>query len=142
MCITISGAVYKYDLSLPLRHMYELVEVMRRKLTGEGLVTVGYGHLGDGNLHLNVSSLEEKHSQFVLNQIEPFVYQWTSQKKGSISAEHGVGHMKAESIGYSKSQKALGIMASMKKLFDPKLILNPYKVLPSALLHGHPPPPA
>lgn len=139
--VAISGAVYKYDLSLPLKYMYELVEVMRRNLIGEGLVTVGYGHLGDGNLHLNVSSLEDKHSQAVLKQIEPFVYQWTSQKKGSISAEHGIGYMKAESIGYSKPQKALGIMASIKGLFDPNMILNPYKVLPRALLHSQPPPP-
>lgn len=58
---------------------------------------VGYGHLGDGNLHLNVSCKE--YTPEVEAQIEPFVYEWTSQHRGSISAEHGLGRMKAECIG-------------------------------------------
>ena len=49
-----AGAVYKYDVSLPVGCMYEFVEDMRSRLAGRAQV-VGYGHLGDGNLHLNVS---------------------------------------------------------------------------------------
>lgn len=51
-----AGAVYKYDVSLPTHRMYELVRDMRERLRGTGAVTVGYGHVGDGNLHLNVST--------------------------------------------------------------------------------------
>ena len=51
-----AGAVYKYDLSLPVAHMYDLVEVMRNRLEGQPVTVLGYGHLGDGNLHLNVST--------------------------------------------------------------------------------------
>lgn len=51
-----AGAVYKYDVSLPTHRMYEAVEAVRRRLRGTGAVTVGYGHVGDGNLHLNVST--------------------------------------------------------------------------------------
>ena len=58
---------------------------------------VGYGHLGDGNLHLNVSCA--RYEGAILDRIEPYVYEWTAARRGSISAEHGLGQMKAECIG-------------------------------------------
>lgn len=127
-----TGAVYKYDLSLPITQMYGLVTLMRDRLVGEDLLVVGYGHLGDGNLHLNVSSSDPSHKTEVLEQIEPFVYEWTSNRRGSISAEHGLGQMKSECIGYSKPGTAIKMMGDIKRLLDPHMILNPYKVLPQA----------
>ncbi|XP_074295169.1 D-2-hydroxyglutarate dehydrogenase, mitochondrial-like [Silene latifolia] len=125
-----SGAVYKYDLSIPVEKMYDLVEEMRTRL-GHPANVVGYGHLGDGNLHLNITS--PQYDDAILAQIEPFVYEWTSKHRGSISAEHGVGLMKANKIYYSKSPEVVQLMASIKNLMDPKCILNPYKVLPHSL---------
>uniref|UniRef100_A0A0D9WWC0 Probable D-2-hydroxyglutarate dehydrogenase, mitochondrial n=1 Tax=Leersia perrieri TaxID=77586 RepID=A0A0D9WWC0_9ORYZ len=119
------GAVYKYDLSIPVEKLYDIVEETRSRVGDMGDV-LGYGHLGDGNLHLNIVST--KYSDEMLAQIEPFVYEWTSKQRGSISAEHGLGLMKAEKIHYSKSSEAVQLMASIKKLFDPNSILNPYKV--------------
>lgn len=124
------GAVYKYDLSLPIEKMYDLVEEMRARL-GPAVNVLGYGHLGDGNLHLNVSL--PAYDDAVFAKIEPFVYEWTSKHRGSISAEHGLGLMKAEKIYYSKSSESVRVMAFIKKLLDPNGILNPYKVLPSSL---------
>lgn len=126
-----AGAVYKYDLSIPVEKMYDLVEEMRIRLGGKANV-VGYGHLGDGNLHLNVSA--SQYDDNILAEIEPFVYEWTSRHRGSISAEHGLGLMKAEKIYYSKSSGTVQLMASIKKLLDPSGILNPYKVIPSSLI--------
>lgn len=125
-----SGAVYKYDLSLPLENMYDLVDDMRTRL-GHPVKVVGYGHLGDGNLHLNITS--PQYDDAILAQIEPFVYEWTSKHRGSISAEHGIGLMKANKIYYSKSPEVVHLMVSIKKLMDPNGILNPYKVLPHNL---------
>ncbi|BAU00017.1 hypothetical protein VIGAN_10157200 [Vigna angularis var. angularis] len=125
-----AGAVYKYDLSIPLEHMYSLVEEMRSRL-GSTANVVGYGHLGDSNLHLNVST--PHYDDKILSQIEPFVYEWTSKHRGSISAEHGIGLMKANKIYYSKSRETVQLMASIKNLMDPNHILNPYKVLPHSL---------
>ncbi|KAJ6378878.1 hypothetical protein OIU78_028985 [Salix suchowensis] len=122
-----AGPVYKYDLSLPVEKMYSLVEEMRARL-GQSANVVGYGHLGDGNLHLNVSA--PRYDDTILAQIEPYVYEWTSKHRGSISAEHGLGLMKANEIFYSKSHGTVQLMASIKKLLDPNGILNPYKVLP------------
>ncbi|PIA55903.1 hypothetical protein AQUCO_00700314v1 [Aquilegia coerulea] len=126
-----AGAVYKYDLSLPVEKMYNLVEKMRIRL-GQRAKVLGYGHLGDANLHLNISTPE--YDDTVLAQIEPFVYEWTSSHRGSISAEHGLGLMKANKIHYSKSPETVELMISIKKLLDPNRILNPYKVLPHSLV--------
>ncbi|XP_020216412.1 D-2-hydroxyglutarate dehydrogenase, mitochondrial [Cajanus cajan] len=126
-----AGAVYKYDLSIPVEQMYNLVEEMRSRL-GNTANVIGYGHLGDSNLHLNIST--PQYDDKILSQIEPFVYEWTSKHRGSISAEHGVGLMKANEIFYSKSGETVQLMASIKNLLDPNHILNPYKVLPRSLI--------
>lgn len=95
-----AGAVYKYDVSLPTEKMYDLVEDMRRRIAdaggaGEaraagaagadgfdfsGVSVLGYGHLGDGNLHLNISSLAGYHPALE-RIIEPFVYEWTAARR-------------------------------------------------------------
>ena len=92
-----AGATYKYDLSLPTADLYRLVEVMRQQLSHHADVeVVGYGHLGDGNLHLNIST--PAWSDELARDIEPFVYVWTAEHGGSISAEHGLGRMKKDCI--------------------------------------------
>ena len=93
-----AGPVYKYDLSIPVAEMYALVEETRQRMAHLPVEVVGYGHLGDGNLHLNVSC--ERYDDEILRHIEPFVYEWTAARRGSISAEHGLGQMKAECIRY------------------------------------------
>lgn len=122
------GCVYKYDVSVPVRQFYQLVEEVRKRLAGHGIRCCGYGHLGDGNLHLNITN--EEYSSDFQEKLEPFIYEWVSEHKGSISAEHGLGLKKRDMIGYSKSMAAVNWMAHLKELFDPNHILNPYKVLP------------
>lgn len=134
---TIGGGVYKYDVSLPLNDLYGLVLAVRERLNNAGMIgdssdfpvidAVGYGHVGDGNLHLNVAVRE--YNKDVEKLLEPFVYEWVSSKKGSISAEHGVGFQKKNYLHYSKSQNELAVMKQLKQLFDPNAILNPYKYL-------------
>lgn len=130
-----AGAVYKYDVSLPTARMYNLVVVLRERFektfgSTKKIKVLGYGHLGDGNLHLNISCAE--YDQAVERAIEPFVYEYVRDERGSISAEHGLGIMKAEEIHYSKDAKAVALMATMKRALDPHGIMNPYKVLPSS----------
>ena len=93
---------------------------------------LGYGHLGDGNLHLNVSSPDGYHPALEAI-LEPFVYQWTAEQRGSISAEHGVGAMKPRELAHSKDEASIEAMRRVKEVFDPRGILNPYKVLPPRL---------
>lgn len=96
--------------------MYDLVTETRARLPPHALV-VGYGHVGDGNLHLNVSvpALDDA----VRDALEPFVYEWTSAARGSVSAEHGIGAMKASALRYSKSDVAVALMRQLKDVFDP-----------------------
>ncbi len=124
------GYCYKYDVSLPLNVYYELVEVMRERLKGTQCLKVcGYGHLGDSNLHFNVTS--KQFDQQIVDLIEPFLYEYVSKHKGSISAEHGLGLKKRSHIHYSKKAEAIILMKEIKKLFDPHSILNPGKVFPN-----------
>ncbi|OJD26486.1 hypothetical protein ACJ73_02126 [Blastomyces percursus] len=131
------GGTYKYDVSIPLAELYQLVDDTRDRLTEAGLVgddesypvreVLGYGHMGDSNLHLNVAV--RQYSKDVEKMIEPWVYEWIAKRKGSISAEHGLGIAKKEFIGYSKSETMMKLMAQLKKLYDPNGIMNPYKYM-------------
>lgn len=121
------GGTYKYDVSIPLPELYQLVEDCNKRLTEKGLVgddasfpvhsVVGYGHMGDSNLHLNVAV--RQYTKEVEKAIEPWVYEWIQKRKGSISAEHGLGLAKKEFIGYSQNDTMLKLMKQLKDLYDP-----------------------
>lgn len=129
--LTHDGFTYKYDVSLPVEQIYQLVTDMRRQLGRRAKSVVGYGHVGDGNLHLNITSPTKDHT--LLSTIEPFVYEWTSRHHGSISAEHGLGLKKRNYIYYSKPRQTVALMGNIKAMLDPRGILNPYKTLPDDL---------
>ena len=130
------GYVYKYDVSLKLKDMYSLVEAVRARLDergwgAKGVITVGYGHIADGNLHLNVSTVGHGHDLTKLEaDLEPFIYEWVISRGGSISAEHGLGSDKAEWLDKAKPAPVVDVMQKLKALLDPQGILNPGKVLP------------
>lgn len=126
-CLGHWGGVYKYDLSIPLKELYQLVEDVREKITEAGLIgdtedhpvvsVVGYGHMGDSNLHLNVAT--RSYDKRVEQVLEPYVYEWVAKRNGSISAEHGLGLAKKKYIGYSRSETMIGLMKQIKNLYDP-----------------------
>jgi hypothetical protein len=126
-CLGHDGGVYKYDLSIPIRELYDLVNETRDRLTEAGLLgsddshpvvdVVGYGHMGDANLHLNIPV--RKFDKAVEKKLEPFVYEWVQKRNGSISAEHGLGVTKKPYIGYSKSETMIKLMKQIKDLYDP-----------------------
>ncbi|CAB3989332.1 D-2-hydroxyglutarate dehydrogenase, mitochondrial [Paramuricea clavata] len=123
------GYVYKYDVSIPVPRLYEIVEDLRNKIGDKVITIVGYGHIGDGNLHLNI--VTEEHDPKVHQLLEPYIFEWVRDCEGSISAEHGIGFKKTKYLHYSKSMECINIMKDLKKMFDPNGILNPYKVLPN-----------
>ncbi|KAL6706289.1 D-lactate ferricytochrome c oxidoreductase [Coniothyrium glycines] len=136
-CLGHDGGVYKYDLSIPITELYDLVNETRDRLTEAGLVgndgshpvvdVVGYGHMGDANLHLNIPV--RRFDKTVEKALEPFVYEWVQKRNGSISAEHGLGVMKKPYVGYSKSETMIKLMKQIKHLYDPNGIMNPYKYI-------------
>jgi FAD/FMN-containing dehydrogenase len=126
-CLGHDGGVYKYDLSIPIHELYDLVNETRDRLNEAGLIgsddsypvvdVVGYGHMGDGNLHLNIPV--RRFEKDVEKKLEPFVYEWVQKRNGSISAEHGLGVTKKPYVGYSKSETMIKMMKQIKDLYDP-----------------------
>jgi len=125
-----TGFTYKYDVSLPSEYYYDLVDVMRGRIDKNEATVIGYGHMGDGNLHLNIVSPTPVKSNETFAKIEPFIYEYCAKHRGSISAEHGIGVMKPQALHYSKSPVMIELMQTLKRTLDPNGILNPYKVLP------------
>jgi D-2-hydroxyglutarate dehydrogenase len=127
------GYTFKYDLSVAQREMYPLVQAVRDRLRGTGALVAGYGHVGDGNVHINVGCPPRATPQQIAAAaalLEPFVFERVGELRGSISAEHGIGQMKVAALGWQLSDVAVGHMRALKAHFDPSGILNPYKVLP------------
>jgi FAD/FMN-containing dehydrogenase len=127
----VSGASnYQCDVSLPLAKQYKLVEAMRDRVAPKAS-TIAYGHLGDQNLHMNIVTENAADVSNVHNLIEPFLYEQLEDVKGSISAEHGIGQIKSGALYYSRDELEVELMKRIKKVFDPKGIMNPYKIFPN-----------
>ncbi len=99
---------YKYDVSLPLPHLYDIVGECKVKLARNGytdLEIMGYGHLGDGNSHVNIAV--EDYSLALEQTIEPWIFEYVRSLKGSISAEHGIGVMKPQFLHLAKDRQSI-----------------------------------
>lgn len=128
------GKPYKYDISVPLSSFKEVVDKTREHLRSKGLLhekavkhVLGYGHVGDGNLHLNI--VADSYLSEIQNALEPYIYEVVSSYRGSISAEHGIGYQKTHALHYSKDAVSIALMKKIKNVFDPNGIMNPCKVL-------------
>ena len=96
---------------------------------------VWYGHIGDGNLHLNIlkpENLNIEEFKARCNEVSTDIFDAIKRLGGSVSAEHGVGTLKAPYLGYSKSDAEIDAMRAIKAIFDPDGILNPGKVFSAA----------
>ncbi|MFV3404844.1 FAD-binding oxidoreductase [Pseudomonas sp. NY15463] len=92
---------------------------------------VWYGHIGDGNLHLNILKPEHmsKDDFFAsCTKVNKWVFEIVQRYNGSISAEHGVGMTKRDYLGYSRSAEEIACMKAIKAVFDPNGIMNPGKI--------------
>ncbi|CAG9833545.1 unnamed protein product [Diabrotica balteata] len=122
------GAVFYYDISLPLQHYYTIVDIMKTRMGSKCEKVFGYGHLGDGNIHISI--VMDEYSDELKNLAEPYIFEQVLALNGSISAEHGLGFMKAKYLNMVKSGNNVNLMKDLKTILDPHMILNPYKVIP------------
>ena len=119
-------------MSLFIDDFYKLVPIIRERV-GEDIKVGGYGHVGDGNIHINVTVTgyeNETTAKKVQDLLEPYVLEEVARRKGSISAEHGVGFAKAQYLMLSKSDAMIDAMLAIKNSLDPNGIMSPYKVFP------------
>jgi FAD/FMN-containing dehydrogenase len=128
------GKNIKHDISVPISRIGEFIRVTDALVqqTSAGCRMVTFGHLGDGNLHYNVSPPPGiKDTDFILEQpvINRVVHDSVDQFGGSISAEHGLGALKREEILRYKSPVELRLMRAIKQALDPHALMNPGKVI-------------
>jgi FAD/FMN-containing dehydrogenase len=128
------GASLKHDISVPVsalpRLLAEGTELVRR-LAPEG-ETIAYGHVGDGNLHFNVSQRPGSDPKALLarkDALEEAMFDLVGRLGGSFSAEHGIGRLRAAQLARRTDPVELALMRDLKRALDPKGILNPGKVL-------------
>ncbi|HVN41864.1 MAG TPA: FAD-binding oxidoreductase, partial [Steroidobacteraceae bacterium] len=129
------GASLKHDVSVPVAALPAFLEQASAAVHAilPDARLVAYGHVGDGNLHFNLSQPEGTDPKPFLaraHEIETAVYEIVRQFRGSISAEHGIGQLKRAELARYKGPAALAVMRSIKQALDPNGIMNPGKVLP------------
>jgi len=128
------GASLKHDVSVPVGAVGEFIEAAEKAVTGylPGIRMVAFGHVGDGNIHFNLSQPKESDSGAFLarrQEIASVVYDVVVAFGGSISAEHGVGQAKRDDLHKYKSETELTLMKALKNALDPENLLNPGKVI-------------
>ena len=129
------GLNIQHDISLPVSAIAEFCEHTDAALAREipGVRLVNFGHLGDGNLHYNVQCpVDVPHQVFLQTEearVNTLVHDAVKRFDGSISAEHGIGSLKVDSLPKYKDPVALGLMRRIKQALDPQGVLNPGRVV-------------
>jgi len=128
------GISIKHDISVPVSRIPEFIELAGKNLETAfpGIRVVCFGHVGDGNLHYNLSFANPERNRTLVPQtpaVNRIVHDVVSALNGSISAEHGIGQLKVQELVHYKDPVALDLMKKLKMLLDPQGLLNPGKIL-------------
>lgn len=124
---------YKNDISTRVSQVPEFLREVDAVVTDNypDFEVVWYGHIGDGNVHLNIlkpDDLGQEEFQQTCTEVSKWVFEIVQRYGGSVSAEHGVGLLKKEYLQYSRSPLEIELMRHIKSAFDPVGIMNPGKI--------------
>ncbi len=130
----IEGISIKHDIAVPVSSIPVFLERADKALRQgfPDVRIVAFGHVGDGNLHHNLSKPVATDNAIFIAQtvtINRIVHDIVAELGGSISAEHGLGQLKREEIKRYKSAVELALMRSIKQALDPRGLMNPGKLL-------------
>ena len=130
----IEGISIKHDIAVPVSRLPEFLARADAALSAAfpGIRIVAFGHVGDGNLHYNLSQpAASDNTAFLASQpqVNRLVHDLVHALHGSISAEHGIGQLKRDELLRYKSPVEMALMRSVKQALDPRGLMNPGKVL-------------
>jgi FAD/FMN-containing dehydrogenase len=126
--------IHKNDISVPVPSIPAFVRELHQAIqTTYPLFRVAiFGHVGDGNLHVNVlkpETLSDSDFWKECHTSDNVIFELVRKHRGSISAEHGVGLLKRDFLHYTRSPEEIALLRGIKAVFDPHGIMNPGKVL-------------
>lgn len=122
------------DISVPIATIPTFIERAAKAVASvsAGARIVCFGHMGDGNLHYNISRPLDGDDEAFLDLYKPMnkaVHDVVRSLNGSISAEHGIGQLKRDELIATAPPMAIDLMRRVKAAFDPAGIMNPGKVI-------------
>jgi D-lactate dehydrogenase (cytochrome) len=128
------GGSIKHDVAVPVFAVPEFIAAATDRVTRElpGVRVVAFGHVGDGNVHFNLTHPEGMDKEAFLARrahVNRIVHDMVAERGGTISAEHGIGRLKRDELSRYKSAIELELMRRLKAALDPKGIMNPGKVI-------------
>jgi FAD/FMN-containing dehydrogenase len=132
------GVPHKFDVTVPIGALagFVLDVPARVASVAPGAQTWQFGHVGDGNIHVNVTGADHEASDQGggggggADLLDEQIYRYVSELGGSISAEHGIGTAKARWLHLNRSPSEIAAMRAVKRAFDPDRIMNPNALLP------------
>lgn len=132
--LSATGLPHKNDIALPVAALEAFTTELQALVAARypDFEVALFGHIGDGNLHVNVMKPDDMDRAAFVAATEPLdraMFELVQRHHGSISAEHGIGLLKKAWLPYSRSAAEIELMRGMKRLLDPKGILNPGKVI-------------
>lgn len=132
--LSATGLPHKNDISLPIAALEKFCDALEKTLAERypGFEVCLFGHIGDGNLHVNIMKPDEMPKDEFLSKthaLDVHMFELVSAHGGSISAEHGIGLLKKDFLSYSRTKEELATMRTLKRALDPNGILNPGKIL-------------
>lgn len=120
----------KFDVAVPVRKTLKIINMLESSFSNSSSYhLVLFGHLGDGNLHVNVLKNSESFKQKEILALEDDIFSMVLKLDGTISAEHGIGSKKLKAFMQQASNSKIDILRNLKNHFDKNFILNPGKLI-------------
>lgn len=128
--------IHKNDVSVSTTDIPSFLDdlIARARVVEPSFIPAVFGHMGDGNLHVNFIKPEQLQDEEFFSrchQLDSELFSCVARYRGSVAAEHGVGLLKRDFLPYSRSPEEIAVMRAIKQALDPLNLLNPGKVLPS-----------